>query len=778
MEIDPQKLSALLDRLEILTRQQNNLQNELSNLKKEINDIQTGNVSEQQKSTPELNEQPLNLDYQTGTAPEIPSEEPVQAAIPETARQKTKLNKANLEEFIGGNLINKIGIIITVIGVAIGTKYAIDHDLISPLTRIILGYVFGLGLMLFAIRLKKNYGNFSAVLLSGAMAINYFVTYAAYSFYAILPQALAFVIMVMFTIFTVIAALNYKMQVIAVIGLVGAYAVPFLLSDGSGKVLILFTYMTIINAGILAVAIKRHWKPLYISAFGFTWLIYLTWFSNKYDWTVHQETALLFAAIFFLIFYAAFVTNKIIMKEKFDQADIVLVISNSFVFYGIGYSIIDSGINGNDYLGLFTLVNALLHSVVSFIVYKDKLADRNIFYLVSGLVLLFITITIPVQLNGGWITLLWAGESVILYRIGRSRNISFYEKLSLPLMFAAFISLIHNWSTGYFNYNYLNDSGKLTPVLNVVFLTSVLFTALFVLNYFSSQKGTAPVEKKKLDLPKITRISVAVILFVVSYLAGILEILNYFEQKFIDTSIEVTKEYTYFVYNYDWRSFGTVWAVNYTLVYLAAFLILNDLKIRKKFLYNLNLILNFTGMFIFLTAGLYALSSLRDSYLGSVSEYFERSIFNIIIRYITLLPAIALLSLSYVKLKHVFDKKSLNTSLDAFLHISIIWILSSELLNWMHISGSGNSYKLALSILWGVYSLFLIIIGIRKSSRQLRIGAIILFSVTLLKLFFYDIAHLDTISKTIVFVSLGILLLTISFLYNKYKNVINNEQNN
>ena len=51
-------------------------------------------------------------------------------------------------------------------------------------------------------------------------------------------------------------------------------------------------------------------------------------------------------------------------------------------------------------------------------------------------------------------------------------------------------------------------------------------------------------------------------------------------------------------------------------------------------------------------------------------------------------------------------------------------------------------------------------------------AAIALFALTLVKLFFYDIAGLDTISKTVIFVSLGILLLIISFLYNKYKNLI------
>ena len=131
--------------------------------------------------------------------------------------------KSDIEKFIGENLANKVGIIITVIGVAIGAKYAIDHDLISPLTRIILGYLVGLGLMGFAIKLKTKYENFSAVLLSGAIAILYFITFAAYSFYGLFPQLLAFLMMVCFTLFTVLSAIKYNKQIIAHLGLVGAY---------------------------------------------------------------------------------------------------------------------------------------------------------------------------------------------------------------------------------------------------------------------------------------------------------------------------------------------------------------------------------------------------------------------------------------------------------------------------------------------------------------------------------------------------------------------------
>jgi uncharacterized membrane protein len=90
----------------------------------------------------------------------------------------------------------------------------------------------------------------------------------------------------------------------------------------------------------------------------------------------------------------------------------------------------------------------------------------------------------------------------------------------------------------------------------------------------------------------------------------------------------------------------------------------------------------------------------------------------------------------------------------------------------MDVAGYSNQYKLGLSIICGVYALALIFIGILKKEKHLRIGGMFLFGLTLLKLFFYDLASLSTISKTIVLVLLGILLLVASFLYNKYKSLL------
>ncbi|KHE71017.1 DUF2339 domain-containing protein, partial [Capnocytophaga sp. oral taxon 329] len=85
------------------------------------------------------------------------------------------------ERFIGENLFSKIGIGIILIGVFIGVKYSIDHNLISPAMRLVLGYLTGVALFVTGAVLKKKYENFSAVLVSGAMAIFYFVTFIAYS---------------------------------------------------------------------------------------------------------------------------------------------------------------------------------------------------------------------------------------------------------------------------------------------------------------------------------------------------------------------------------------------------------------------------------------------------------------------------------------------------------------------------------------------------------------------------------------------------------------------
>ena len=125
-----------------------------------------------------------------------------------------------------------------------------------------------------------------------------------------------------------------------------------------------------------------------------------------------------------------------------------------------------------------------------------------------------------------------------------------------------------------------------------------------------------------------------------------------------------------------------------------------------------------------------------------------------------------------MKKQLISGPKYAEMALDLLLHLNILSAGSGELMTWLKLNQFAQFDKLGLSIFWGIYSLLLIGLGIFRKKQHLRIGAIVLFGITLIKLFFYDIADLSTMSKTIVFISLGILLLIISFLYNKYKNSI------
>ncbi|MCK4661996.1 MAG: DUF2339 domain-containing protein [Bacteroidales bacterium] len=781
------KIDNLLDKLETLLKRQETFSREVTELREEINQLkvfETKLTTEKEEITDDATVTDTHFEIKKETvSPDNLTQQQTTKESPKDSAPKAKKApkiKSNIEKFIGENLINKIGIAITIIGVAIGVKYSVEHELISPLTRIIFGYLTGLGLLGIGIKLKKNYENYSAVLVGGAMAIMYFITYFAYSFYDLIPQFFAFVLMLIFTAFTVLAAINYNKQVIAHIGLVGAYAVPFLLSESSGKIVILFSYMTIINVGILVIAFKKYWKPLYYSSFLLTWLMFFLWYVSKDQTTEHFGLALTFLSIFFTIFYLTFLAYKLLQKEKFEIYDILLLLLNSFIFYGIGYAILNDNKTGEQLLGVFTLCNAIVHFIVSMIIYRQKLADRNLFYLISGLVLVFITITIPVQLDGSWVTLLWAGEIALLFWIGRTKNVPIYEKLSYPLMFLALFSIIHDWGTVYNIYDPDIPETRITPLLNINFLTSLLFIASFgFVNILNRNKNyLSPLLNKK-GILKIVSFSIPAILLFTLYSSFRMEIISYWEQLYADSSVTINAEIQKFpdyLKNSDLIKFKTVWMLNYSLLFFSVLSFVNFKKLRSRQLGSINLGINTLTIAIFLTQGLYVLSELRKSYLEqTLSDYYHSGIFNIGIRYISFVLVAILLIACYKYIRQEFMKKNFKMSFDFLLHTSILWIASSELINWLDITESTQSYKLGLSILWGIYSLLLIVLGIWKKKKYLRIAAISLFAFTLIKLFLYDISHLDTISKTIVFVSLGTLLLIISFLYNKYKHIIFDE---
>jgi len=793
MSDDRMNEQEILEKLNLILERQNSFEGTITDLKNELEKVKksipvqhtdilqkpvtpASAVTETAHSVPfepgkfEKVNQPKAQDLKTD--PDYLSFEARKQAYYSSIQKEKKVKSSEIEKFIGENLINKIGILITIIGVGIGAKYAIDHQLISPLTRILLGYLVGIILFGFAIRLKKEYTSFSSVLMSGAMAIVYFITYAAYSFYALMPQSLTFGLMVMITVFTVYAAIKYDRQVIAQIGMVGAYGVPFLLSDGSGNMVVLFTYMSIINLGIMVLAFKKYWKPIYYVSFVLSWLIYFSWYETSYKDVNHFYNAFLFLSVFYLIFYITYLSYNLIRREQFNVLDVILILVNSFIFYGIGYALLLAHPGGDEYLGLFTLITALINAVACGIIYKMKLAEWHLFYFISTLALTFITMAIPVQLSGNWVTLLWVGEAGLLFWIGRIKKIGIYETISFVVMILASMSMLRDWNLGYSYGSYT------APIVNIYFLTSLLFVAVFTfINMLNRHDDYPTVLDKKHTVYKIMHIIIPGILLWGLFFMFWFEISSFCNQqiaairgKALDADGLLLRHIS------DLIHYKLLYLLNYSIIFFVVLTVFNIRVLKNRVLGNLNLVVNLILIVLFLTLGLFSLSGLRDSFLlQSSTDLYHPGSFNLYFRYISFLVFLPMLWVCFHLVHQPFLDYKLEKTYSLVLHAVILWILSSELITWIDFFKGDQAYKLGLSLLWGGYALLLIILGIWKKQQQLRIGAIVLFGVTLLKLFFYDLQEMGTISKTIVFVTLGILLLIISFLYNKYKQILWND---
>ena len=114
--------------------------------------------------------------------------------------------------------------------------------------------------------------------------------------------------------------------------------------------------------------------------------------------------------------------------------------------------------------------------------------------------------------------------------------------------------------------------------------------------------------------------------------------------------------------------------------------------------------------------------------------------------------------------------------------LGLVILLSAEMyqmMYWITINNPENwawwqnlYYKAGLSILWGLCSFILMWIGMQGRDRTYRIMSLTLFTITLVKLFFYDIRKIPPGGKIAAFILLGVLLLTVSFMYQRLKKMI------
>lgn len=151
------------------------------------------------------------------------------------------------------------------LGVAFFVKYSFDNNLVPPELRVAIGFLAGLGLLVGGVVMsRKNFSALSQTLCATGVVILYAVTFACrsiyhFEFFGALPT---FLLMVLITTTAFLLAIRLNALVVAVLGMLGGFLTPVLLSTGQDNPLGLFGYIAILDTGLIVVALNRRWHFL------------------------------------------------------------------------------------------------------------------------------------------------------------------------------------------------------------------------------------------------------------------------------------------------------------------------------------------------------------------------------------------------------------------------------------------------------------------------------------------------------------------------------------
>lgn len=346
----------------------------------------------------------------------------------------------SLENFIGLKLIHLVGIVVLVIGLSIGVKYAFDQNLISETTRILLAYAAGLVLGGLSFRLKAKYPGFSAILFSGAMATFYFTTYAAHVYYGFLSFGVVFAIMVLFTVFTAYQALRYDRREIALLGMVGAYAIPFLISRNAERADLFFAYICLINTGVWFLVYRKNWNLVGQVAQALTWMLFIGWASTRYR-TGQESVAFPYLAAFFLLFSFLNMGPRQQQDPSIDRMATYTQLGTNLAAFWAALFVVSPALQVEKLAPValvFSLV-AALQALVFHKRFKQVAFLANTHYLLAtGLLVL----AAAWYYEGLQVTFIWLLLSVGLFLLGVSLKDKWWRLASLSLMALTLVKLL------------------------------------------------------------------------------------------------------------------------------------------------------------------------------------------------------------------------------------------------------------------------------------------------------------------------------------------------
>ena len=337
------------------------------------------------------------------------------------------------------------GVVTTVLAFGWFLKYSFDQNWVGPAGRIAMAYLGGMAFLgggeFFR---RKNFDIFGLYLIGGGIATLYFSTFAAFQIYHLLPQAPAFFIMILVTALAGALSLVYDTKWLAVLGLIGGFLTPVILSTGHDNQIALMTYMTILNAGILTIAFYKQWQLLNYLGFLFTWTLFTGWYVRYYQ-DYKFWLAFVYLNIFFLTYDLVPFVYYITKEHKKRLLGIGMIIMNSFIAFGYAFAMIKARY-AVEFVSLVTLTYAAILLYMSRFIYSRNREHIESFIMLLAMAMVFLFITIPILFSTKWVTFFWMIQAAcILWAALRLQNQWLYRGSAAILLFTIFKLFLYDY---------------------------------------------------------------------------------------------------------------------------------------------------------------------------------------------------------------------------------------------------------------------------------------------------------------------------------------------
>ncbi|MEO6668566.1 MAG: DUF2339 domain-containing protein [Ferruginibacter sp.] len=705
----------------------------------------------------ERKQQEKNAEEVKSIPPQAVIREQMQGQQHESWWNKWLRNNPDLEKFIGENLINKIGISVLVLGIAFFVKYAIDQEWINETGRVCIGIASGIIMVGIAHRLRNSYRSFSSVMAGGGIAVFYFTIAFAFHEYNFFSQTTAFIIMVLITAFAVALAVLYDKIELAIIAVIGGFLAPFLVSNGSNNYVALFTYLLILNTGLLIIAYFKKWPLLHVLSFFFTLLIYGGWLMrellNTDSYLFPHKNALFFAAAFYAIFLTTVLIHNLRTQKPFKAFDFSFMIMITGSFYAEGMLILGEWGEGI-YQGIFNILLGMINLIIAWCLYKKQRGDRNLVYLLIGLTVTFISLAAPVQLHGHSITLFWTAETVLLFWLYQRSSINTFKYFSVIVLVLMLVSLMMDWSLA----NERNGAGLMIIFNNWQGIVTNVFAVVSLGLYASLLRKTAD-EDYILEIKnRRTAVLMVTLSAIILYLTFIFGVNLYFVTE---KSYDVPNAYHQLI--------------TYIFIVTTVALLQRATVSHKPFA---TIVLPFAGFLLYLYSTEHA-----NNLIGG----FIKNEIATIHAMMHWLADVCLLYLLYQLI--MTTKNNIAVLGERFAWVNSILLLmffsvEFKLLYLSMLAGPKSIddftvqyLKAGITIVWALFSFVLMWLGMKYKYKTLRIISLSIFTAALVKLFLFDIRNISDGGKIAAFIMLGILLLIISFMYQRLKKIIIDDEN-